>query len=80
MASRLEDLEAAVLRLPETGRAHLAKILLFSLGEAPEEGVEQAWTEEAYHRYEEIQRGEVKTQDSDDVFREARARLCHPQF
>jgi hypothetical protein len=40
MASRLEDLEAAVLRLPETGRARLAKILLFSLGEAPEEGVE----------------------------------------
>ncbi|HEX4499214.1 MAG TPA: addiction module protein [Thermoanaerobaculia bacterium] len=75
MASRLEDLEAEILRLPETGRARLAKILLFSLGEASEEGVEQAWTEEAHHRFEEIQRGEVKAQDSDDVFREARARL-----
>lgn len=57
MASKLEDLEAAV---------------------RPRK-VEQALTEEARHRCEEIQRGEVKTQDSDDVFREARARLfCRP--
>jgi hypothetical protein len=75
MASKLEDLEAAVLRLPETGRARLAKILLFSLGETAEEGVEQAWIEEAHNRSEEIRRGDVETQDSDDVFREARARL-----
>lgn len=75
MASTIEDLEAAVLRLPETGRARLAKILLFSLGEAAEEGVQQAWLEEAQHRFEEIQRGDVEAQDSDDVFREARARL-----
>jgi len=75
MASRIEDLEAAVLQLPEKGRARLARILLFSLGETAEEGVEQAWIEEAQHRYEEIQRGDVEAQDSDDVFREARARL-----
>lgn len=75
MASRIEDLEAAVLQLPEKGRARLARILLFSLGETAEEGVEQAWIEETQHRYEEIQRGDVEAQDSDDVFREARARL-----
>ena len=75
MASTIEDLEAAILRLPEKGRARLARVLLFSLGEEAEEGVEQAWIEEAQHRYEEIQRGDVKAQDSDDVFREARARL-----
>jgi hypothetical protein len=40
-----------------------------------EEGIEQTWIEESQHRYEEIRRGEVETQDSDDVFREARARL-----
>jgi hypothetical protein len=75
MASTIEDLEAAVLQLPEKGRARLARALLFSLGEAAEEGVEQAWIEEAQHRYEEIQRGDVEPQDSDEVFREARARL-----
>jgi len=75
MASRIEDLEAAALQLPEKGRARLARILLFSLGETAEEGVEQAWIEEARHRYEEIQSGAVEAQDSDDVFREARARL-----
>jgi hypothetical protein len=45
------------------------------LGEAAEEGVEQAWIVEAQHRYEEIQRGDVEAQDSDEVFREGRARL-----
>jgi ATPase subunit of ABC transporter with duplicated ATPase domains len=73
MASALEDLEAAVLRLPEKGRARLARVLLSSLGEAAEEGVEQAWIEEAQHRYEEIQSGDVEAQDSDAVFQEARA-------
>jgi hypothetical protein len=57
-----------------SGRARLTKILLFSLGDAPEEGVEQAWTEEANRRLDEIRRGDVETQDSDDVFREARFR------
>jgi hypothetical protein len=52
-----------------SGRARLTKILLFSLGDAPEEGVEQAWTEEANRRLDEIRRGDVETQDSDDVFR-----------
>jgi hypothetical protein len=75
MASTIEDLEAAILRLPEKGRARLARVLLFSLGEEAEEGAEQAWIEEAQHRYEEIQSGKVEAQDSDDVFREARARL-----
>lgn len=45
------------------------------LGEAADEGVKQAWIEEAQRRYEEIRRGDVEVTDSDDVFREARARL-----
>jgi hypothetical protein len=34
-----------------------------------------AWAEEAERRYQELQRGEVTAQDSEEVFREARARL-----
>jgi len=75
MADKQEELEAAVLQLPETGRARLARILLLSLGEPPEDETERIWAEEADRRYQEIQRGEVVVQDSDDVFQEARARL-----
>ena len=35
----------------------------------------RAWAEEAERRYQELQRGEVTAQDSEEVFREARARL-----
>jgi hypothetical protein len=62
MADQQEELEAAVLQLPETGRARL------------EDETERIWAEEADRRYQEIQRGEVVVQDSDAVFKEARAR------
>ena len=75
MAHTLEDLEAAALGLPEEGRARLARILLLSLGDTADNQTEQAWIEEAEHRYQEILQGEVEAQDSDEVFREARARL-----
>ncbi len=75
MPSKIEDLEAAALELPEQGRARLARALLLSLGDSGPEEAGQAWIEEAGHRYEEIRRGDVETQDSDDVFREARTRL-----
>ncbi len=76
MAPTIEDLEAAALQLPEKGRARLAKTLLLSLGDPATEGAaDQVWIEEAGHRYDEIRRGDVEAQDSDEVFREARARL-----
>ena len=71
---RLEDLEAAALQLPEEGRARLAQALLSSLSEPSENETEQIWAEEAERRYQEIRRGDVEVQDSDEVFREARAR------
>lgn len=71
---RLEDLEAAALQLPEQGRARLAQTLLSSLSDLGENETEQIWAEEAEHRYQEIRRGDVEIQDSDEVFREARAR------
>jgi hypothetical protein len=74
MPAKIEDLEAAVLELPEKGRARLARALLLSLGDPATESTDQAWIEEAEHRYEEIRRGDVEAQDSDEVFREARAR------
>ena len=75
MADQQEELEAAVLQLPETERARLARILLLSLGESAEDEPERTWAEEADRRYQEIRRGEVAVQDSEAVFKEARARL-----
>lgn len=75
MADQQEELEVAVLKLPEMGRARLARILLLSLDESTEAETERIWAEEADRRYHEIQRGEVTVEDSDAVFAEARARL-----
>lgn len=75
MAQTMEDLEAQALRLPEKSRAKLAKVLLLSLTEADDEETDRIWAEEAEHRYQELRRGEVEGQDSDEVFLEARARL-----
>ncbi|HEY0555187.1 MAG TPA: hypothetical protein VGG20_13035, partial [Thermoanaerobaculia bacterium] len=65
--------------LPDLTNAEIHRILEEEVAagrpSGPEEGVEQAWTEEAHHRFEEIRRDDVETQASDDVFREARARL-----
>jgi hypothetical protein len=74
MGNTVDDLEAAVLQLPEEGRARLAKTLIQSLEGSPEDSTEQIWFEEADRRYQEIRRGEVEAQDSDEVLREARAR------
>lgn len=70
----LKDLEAAALQLPEQGRARLAQTLLSSLSVPGETVTGQLWAEEAEARYQEIRRGDVEVQDSDEVFREARAR------
>ena len=74
MGDTVEDLEAAVLQLPEEGRARLAKTLIQSLEGFPEDSTEQVWFEEADRRHQEIRRREVEAQDSDEVLREARAR------
>ena len=45
-----------------------------SLSDPGENETEQIWAEEAERRYQEIRRDDVEVQDSDEVFREARAR------
>lgn len=75
MEQTLEEIESAILQLPEPARARLAKTLLLSLGESEDADVEGLWAEEAEHRYREIERGEVTPLPSADVLREARSRL-----
>jgi hypothetical protein len=65
--------EATGRRLPDLTREEILEEE--AAGGRLEQGVEQAWIDEATHRYEDIWRGDVDTQDADDVFREARTRL-----
>jgi hypothetical protein len=77
MEATLQELEAKALGLEEKERAELARILLLSLDptEPEDPEIERQWAEEAERRYQEILQGVVEPIDSDEVFREARARL-----
>jgi putative addiction module component (TIGR02574 family) len=75
MALPGRDLDSEALQLPHEERARLAKTLLLSLDAQAEEDLDRVWAEEAARRLREIERGEVTTIPSDEVFREARSRL-----
>ena len=72
-SSPLEELEAAVLALPRADRARLAKHLIESLDDENE--VEEAWQVEVRQRLQAYRAGELKTEDSEAVFKSAQDRL-----
>jgi hypothetical protein len=71
----LEDLEAAVLQLEPRKRARLAERLLESLDNLTPEENAHIWAEEAARRDEALTAGTLTSRPSDQVFRDARARL-----
>jgi hypothetical protein len=72
---KLEDLEAAALKLDPKGRARLAGRLLDSLESlAPDENA-RVWAEEAQRRAEALDSGSLTSRSADEVFRDARARV-----
>ena len=75
MAESLEHLETEALKLAEKDRAELARVLLLSLEEAPDQDIEAAWAAEAERRYAELKAGSVSPIPSEEVLAEARARL-----
>ena len=68
-------LQDAVLDLPPDERASLARKLLLSLGEPPEEELVETWLSEAERRARELDRGEVLPISAEDVRKKARALL-----
>ncbi|CAN5857892.1 hypothetical protein BH20GEM1_BH20GEM1_00590 [soil metagenome] len=68
MTEPVKKLEAEALRLPPSERAHLAEVLISSLGEEAE--IERAWKEEIERRLSELRTGSVKTIPAKDVFDE----------
>jgi toxin ParE1/3/4 len=72
---KLEDLEAAVLKLDAKGRAHLAGRLLDSLEDLSPEENARIWAEEAQRRADALDSGALTSRSADEVFRGARARI-----
>ena len=68
-------LQEAALDLPPDERASLARKLLLSLDEPPEEELAETWLSEAKRRAGELDRGEMKPIAAEEVRRKARALL-----
>ncbi|MFQ5791536.1 MAG: addiction module protein [Acidobacteriota bacterium] len=75
MATRKDELEVEVLRLPPDDRAELARRLIESLEDSDTGDFEAEWIEEAERRYAEYRKGLVAGRPGEDVIREAKARL-----
>ena len=70
MDTTLEELQAAVLSLPEAERAQLAAKILASLDTDPE--IEAAWRAEVRDRLAAYKRGEIASVPAEDVLAKAR--------
>jgi putative addiction module component (TIGR02574 family) len=71
MASKIEQIEHDLLKLPRQERAFLADRLLSSLDEEVLNEVDAAWIAEAERRFEEYKSGKRQVVSAQDVFTEA---------
>ena len=67
-----EEIKVKALELSDKDRAELAHLLLVSLDEVVEEGVEAAWDEELDKRVREIDSGQATGRDAFEVLAEMR--------
>jgi hypothetical protein len=72
---KIEDLEAAALKLDSKGRARLAGRLLESLDSLSPEENARIWAEEAQRRADAVEAGDLSSRAAEEVFRDARARI-----
>jgi len=75
MATSATELLKQALELKPEERAELASLLIESLDEPAEEGVEAAWVKEIEHRMAELDSGSAKTVPWDDVREKLHGRL-----
>ena len=71
MASKIEQIEHDLMKLPRQERAFLADRLLSSLDEEVLNEVDAAWIAEAERRFEEYKSGKRPVVSAQDVFTEA---------
>jgi putative addiction module component (TIGR02574 family) len=75
MATKLQAIEAQVMRLGAKSRARLAERLILSLDTPMEMQLERIWVEEAERRVDEIRKGHVKARPAAAVFRKIRRQV-----
>jgi len=75
MSVAVEEIEAKIRELSPEDRSELMRALISELDGPAEEGVEQAWLEEAQRRHREIVEGKVQAIPGEQVFERVRARL-----
>jgi putative addiction module component (TIGR02574 family) len=75
MATRKEELEVEVLKLPVEARAELAHRLIESLEDSATGDFEAEWIEEAERRYAAYRAGVTVGRPGKEVFRLAKSRL-----
>jgi putative addiction module component (TIGR02574 family) len=74
MNKRMDQIVDEVLSLDVGERADLARTLLASLDDLPENELDRLWGIEAERRYEDYLAGRVEAIDADEVFARIRAR------
>lgn len=79
MPTELEKCEQQAKQLPLQDRAVLINRLIEGLDELDEQQLEQLWVQEASRRFQNFKAGEINARPSDEVFRDARARLREMQ-
>jgi len=75
MATRKDELEVEVLKLPIEARAELAHRLIESLEDSDTGDFEAEWIEEAERRYAAYRAGVTLVRPGEEVFRQAMTRL-----
>lgn len=74
MGRRIEELAREALELDAVSRAELARTLVDSLEDLPEEELNRLWGEEAERRYDDFLAGRVQAYPAEEVFARIRAR------
>ncbi|MEW6688103.1 MAG: addiction module protein [Pseudomonadota bacterium] len=75
MSSALSELKEKAFELNDQERAELALSLIASLDGPADPDVEEAWRVEIERRIGQVERGEVKLIDGDEVFARLRRRF-----
>ena len=75
VARDIRQIEKELSSLPHKERALLARVLIDSLDDAPDEDVLSAWVEEAHSRYAAYRRGEMPSESYEEAFSKARNSL-----
>ena len=75
MATKLQVIEAQVMRLDPKSRAKLAERLILSLDIPMEAQLEHLWAEEAERRVDELRKGQVTERPASAVLRRIRRQI-----